>query len=234
MNNPQFLEIANKVFQAIFSQDNPYTLEQLKEKFAFDITLPVKVEDSRTHEPTWTAMPNSKTFITNQNSNQVDDSTGWMRPKKTFHNLHELLAEWDEINSTTTERVFNSDNVVASDPIYESINVYNSTNCGKCKNILFCDGTHESNFSIACQRSSKVNFCIRADDSSACTNSYNIICSGNISNSLFIQDCGQLHECIFCSHISNHEYCIANMQFEKDEYYFFKKQITQWILSDKS
>ncbi len=232
MTEPQVLAATNKIFQAIFGRDNPYSLEKLKAKFAFDIILPTKVQDSTTGEDTWTVLPNAELYITDHNSSQRDEQLSWLRPQKPVHNLKELLSAWQEINYIATERVYDSENVSASDPIYNSINVYNSTNCGECKNIIFCDGTYRSEFSIGCQRSNTVNFCIRADDSNACTNSYNVICSGKISNSMFIQDCGSLHECIFCSHISNHEYCIANMQYSQQEYFYLKEQIINWIFSD--
>lgn len=230
MNQTQIKTTANKIFQAVFQRDNPYNLDELKQKFAFDVVLPVVVTDSTTGETTYTSLPNAEKYITNTNSDRYDEKQGWLRPHRSMSTMEDLLAAWSEINLTTTERVYNSENVTASDPIYESVNVYNSTNCNGCKNILFCDGTHRSEFALACQRSGNCNFCIRVDDSNACTNSYNVICSAKISDSLFIQDCGNLHECIFCSHISDHEFCIANMQFEKDEYYYLKSQIINWIL----
>lgn len=232
MLQPQTLETATKIFQAVFGRDNPYSIEQLKNKFAFDIILPVEVRDYTNNETTYTVLPNAKKFITIKNIDELGAKQDWLRPKQPVKNLRELLKLWDEINSTTTERVYNSENVHNSDPIYESENVYASTNCGQCKNIIFCDGTYRSDYALACQRSNNANYCIRVDDSNACTNSYNVICSGKISNSMFIQDCGQLYECIFCAHISNHEYCIANMQFSEDEYYYLKKQIIKWIFSD--
>lgn len=232
MKAVQTLEVADKIFRAVFGRDNPYDLEKLRNKFAFDIVLPIIVQDSTTGEETWTALPGAKRYITNQNSDKRDDVISWLRPRKNVKNLRELLAAYEEVNYITTERVYNSENVTASDPIYESINVYNSTNCGECKNIIFCDGTYKSEHALACQRSNNANFSIRADDSNAVTNSYNVICSGKISNSMFIQDCGSLHECIFCTHISNREYCIANMQYEAAEYFYLKEQIIKWIFSD--
>ena len=77
-----------------------------------------------------------------------------------------------------------------------------------------------------------VNYSIRVDDSNTVTNSYNVICSARISNSYFIQDCSDLFECIFCSHISNKEYCISNMQFTREKYYFLKDKIIKWILAN--
>ena len=78
-----------------------------------------------------------------------------------------------------------------------------------------------------------VNFCIRCDDSKNCSNSYNVICSNKVNNSLFIQDCFDLYECMFCSHIASKRYCIANMQFEEQEYFAIKKVIIDWILNSK-
>lgn len=223
----RFNEIANKTFRAIFDQDNPYTLDELKKRFAFDIKLPAEVQDSTTGEKTYTAMPNAERYITNANQEQRED---WLQPKRVIKSLPELLQLWSEVNLTTTERVYNSDDVVASDPIYQSAHVYNSTNCNNCQHIIYCDGTHASNYAIACQRSGNLSYCLRVDDSANCSNSYNVICSGKISHSFFIQDASNLHECIFCSHLANHEYCIANMQFEPEEYYKLKAKIIQWIL----
>lgn len=225
-------EVINKIFKAIFDKDSPYSLDEVKNKFAFDVRLPIAVRDSTTGEETYTVTVNSLKFITNANMERRDTNEGWMLDKKPVKNLKELLEIWDSINYTTTERVYESMNVSKSDPIYNSTNVYNSTDCGKCNNIVFCDGIHESNYTIASQRSTNLNYCIRVDDSNTCTNSYNVICSAKISNSLFIQDCSNLYECIFCSHMSNKEYCIANMQFTEEEYFYLKGEIIKWILQN--
>ncbi len=228
MLKPEVLEVANKIFQAIFACDNPYSLAELKAKFAFDLQLPTEVKDSRTGETTYTAVPNAKRFITDKNSYEQK----WERPYRPLKNLGEILAAWEEINDMTTERVYHSENVHASDPIYGSVNVYGSTNCGQSKNIIYCDNTYNSNFCLACCRSGGINFCIRVDDSSECGNSYSVICSNKITNSFFIQDANNLHECMFCSHMEQRKYCIANMQFEKDEYLYIKSQVIKWILGD--
>ena len=230
MSESDFLEIADKIFLSIFGQQHRSTLDELRARYAFDIKLPTEVKDSTTNELTYSAMPNVESYMKCENTYQYDRDHGWMLPKQSVKSIDEILKIWKKVNYTTTERVYDSENVLASDPIYNSINVYASTNCGKCKNILFCDGTYDSEFSIACQRSTGVNFCLRADDSNGCTNSYNVICSGKISNSFFIQDASNLHECMFCSHISDQEYCIANMQFEREEYFYLKQQVIRWIL----
>ena len=131
------------------------------------------------------------------------------------------------------ERVYDSINVSKSDTIYRCENVYRCTDCSDSKNIIYCDSCGESEFLIASQRSGNCNFCIRCDDSKNCSNSYNVICSNKVNNSLFIQDCFDLYECMFCSHIASKRYCIANMQFEEQEYFAIKKVIIDWILNSK-
>ena len=231
MNDKLALEIINKIFNSIFDKNNSFSLEELLEKYAFDIKLPKQVNDSVTNEITWADSINSGKFITNKNMEIKDSKDGWMLPKREIKNLQELIDIWNSINLTTTERVYDSINVCKSDTIYSSENVYRCTDCSESKNIIYCDSCMNCNYTLASSRSSNCDFCIRTDDSKDCSNSYNVICSNKVKNSLFIQDCFDLYECMFCSHISTKKYCIANMQFEEEEYYEIKKIIIEWILN---
>jgi hypothetical protein len=38
-------------------------------------------------------------------------------------------------------------------------------------------------------------------------------------------------DCLFCSHLSGKRFCIANMQFEEEEYYKIKEQVVRWVLT---
>ena len=231
MNDKFALEIINKIFNSVFDKSNSLSLDELLEKYAFDIKLPKQVNDSITNEITWADSINSGRFITNKNMEIKDSKEGWMIPKRDINNLQELIDIWNSINLTTTERVYDSINVCKSDTIYRSENVYRCTDCSDSKNIIYCDSCANCNYTLASSRSSNCDFCIRTDDSKDCSNSYNVICSNKIKNSLFIQDCFDLYECMFCSHISTKKYCIANMQFEEEEYYEIKKTIIEWILN---
>ncbi len=231
MNENQALTIINKIFYNVFEKNNVYSLEEILEKFAFDVKLPKQVNDSTTNEITWADAISSGKFITLTNMEKKDNTTGWMLPKKEVHNLQEIIDIWNTVNLTTTERVYDSTNVAKSDTIYRCENVYYSTDCSDSKNVIYCDSCGNSEFILASQRSSSSIFCIKTDDSKDCSNSYHVICSNKVSNSLFIQDCFDLHECIFCSHIANKRFCIANMQFEEEEYYSIKKAIIEWILN---
>lgn len=231
MREKEIYNIINLIFNYIFNQDNPFTLEELLSKYAFDIKLPKKVRDSTTNEITYADSINFQKFITLSNMEKRDIKEGWMLPKQNITGLKDIITIWNQINYTTTERVYDSINVSLSDTIYRCQNIYHSTGCSDSKNLVFCDNCANCEYLIASQRSFACSFCIRTDDSKDCTNSYNVICSNKISNSYFIQDCFNLHECLFCSHIANKKYCIANMQFSKEEYYQIKEKITKWIIN---
>lgn len=154
-----------------------------------------------------------------------------MRPKEELKNLDQILKIWQEINSTNTERGSDNANILESDTIYRSENIYRCTNCNDAKNLVFCDSCGRSEYLVACSRSFNDNFCIRTDDSANCSNCFEIMYSGKIANSLFIQDCFDLYECLFCAHIVHQKFCIANMQFEEAEYFAIKAQVIEWILS---
>ena len=231
MDKKQTMIEVNRIFKTIFGKECPYNLEELLNKFAFDVKLPQKVHDSVTGEITWTQNINSSKFIKQVNMEDYDTKHGWLQPKREVSNLNDILKLWKRINYTTTERIYDCINVSESDPLYRCENVYRSTDLRNCKNAIYCDGLGDSENIIASQRTSTSSFGIRVDDSANCTNSYNVICSNKISNSFFIQDANNLNECMFCSHMSNRRYCIANMQFEKDEYFEIKAEIIKWILS---
>lgn len=228
MTEIEVKETLDKIFSNVFDCKNPFTIEEVLNKFAFDVKLPQQVNDSITGEVTWATSVNPTKYVTEKNSWKYQT---WEQPKQEIENLEQVINLWNKINYRTTERVYDSTNVAQSDTIYRSENVYRSSDSSDCKNIIFSDGCQNSEYLLASQRSGNCSFCIRVDDSSGCSNSYNVSCSGKVSNSLFIEDCGSLDECMFCAHVSNKKYCICNMQFEKDEYFAIKKEIIQWIMN---
>lgn len=232
MSDKLALEIINKIFKSIFNRDNDQSLDEILEKFAFDVKLPKEVKDSTTNETTYAISINSGRFITNDNMMKKDIESGWMLPKKDINDLKELIDIWNSINLTTTERVYDSVNILKSDTIYSSENIYRSCDIRDSKNVIFSDSLGGCEYALASSRSGNCNYVIRCDDSGNCSNSYNVICSSKITNSFFIQDCSNLNECMFCSHISNKEYVIANMQFTKEEYFEIKESIIDWIINE--
>lgn len=234
MNDKQSKQILDEIFMEVFEQKCPLNLEQVLSEFAFDIRLPNKVIDAVDGSETWATSINSNKYITQTNMTKYDNYKGWMRPKKEISSIDEILELWNNVNYTTTERIYDSINVSKSDTIYRSENVYRSQDIRDCKNAIYTDGCGDSQYVLACQRSSNLNYCIKVDDSGNCSNSYSVICSSKISNSFFIQDANSLHECMFCSHIANRRFCIANMQFDREEYMAIKKEVIKWIISEFS
>ena len=226
MNAEIAKETIDKTFMSVFGSKNPYSLEEVQERFAFDIKLPAKVQDSTTGEDTWTDSLGKMRFITNANVEKKDD---WMLPKRQITSIEDIIATWKEVNLLTTERNYFTTDAVECDTVYKTERAFRSVNCGTSKDIVFCDGVHDSEFMIASQRSANCSFCIKVDDSVDCNNCYSVIGSGQCNSSMIIQDCANLFECIFCAHISDMRYCIANMQFEKEEYFTLKTEIIKWI-----
>jgi len=232
MKDNQCKSVISEIFMGVFGEKCSLSIEEVLSEFAFDVRLPNKVIDMVTGEETWASSINANKYISQTNMEKYDEYKGWMRPKKEVNSIEDIIKAWNKINYLTTERIYDSINISKSDTIYNCENVYRSQDLRMCKNAVFSDGSGDSEYILACQRSSNCAYCIRVDDSGNCSNSYNVICSAKISNSFFIQDANSLYECMFCSHISNRRYCIANMQFEKDEYMQIKKEVIKWIFSE--
>lgn len=229
MNAQQAKTTLDKIVGQIFGFQNPLTLEQFQQKFAFDVRLPQQVFDSTTNEPTWTQSVNPTKFISIKNAWNRQDWDN--RPKRPINSIEDILAAWNDINYTATERHLDSVNIGESDNIYTSENVYRSQDISDSKNILFSDGVFNAEYIVAGQRSNSSAFCIRLEDSKECSNSFSVIWSKKTVNSFFIQDCSDMLECMFCSHITNKQFCIANMQFEEAEYRKIKDMVLRWILT---
>jgi hypothetical protein len=224
---------AQKILDAVISQisgsKNSLPLEQFRQKFAYDIDLPVEVHDSTTGEATWTGTMNAGKYMTLRNVMKRAGADDWMLPKRPIQSIPDILTAWKEVNYATTERQIDSVNIAESDTIYFSENVYRSQDVGKSKNILFCSDVNTSEYLIASRRSGGSTYCIRLEDSGECSNSCNVVWSKNIVNSLFIQDSANLYECMFCSKLKDKKFCIANMQFTEAEYYKLKEMVLAWL-----
>ena len=230
-SDQQLKEILDKIVGNVFGYQNPFTIEKFMEKFAFDIRLPKQAYDSTTNELTWAQSLAPSKYITMQNAKKKSSGTDWMIEKRPLESIADVLAAWSETNYTTTEREIDSINVHESDNTYNSQNVFRSQDVHGSKNVAFCDGGFNLEYVAASQRSNTSVYSIRLEDSKECSNSFNVIWSGKISNSMFIQDCYDLYECLFCSHITSKKFCIANMQFTEEEYRKVKKLVVEWILT---
>ena len=108
MKEKEVKDLLDKIFIQVFGKTYDYTIDQVKGKFAFSLTLPKEVRDSTTNEVTYSYSSNSYHFITQTNMSRKDSEEGWMLDKKEFHDLKEVIDVWNQINLLTTERVESS------------------------------------------------------------------------------------------------------------------------------
>lgn len=237
MTAVQAQKLLDKIVSQVFGYQNPLSLEQFMQKFTFDIRLPQPVKDEIDGSNTWAQSTNPTRFVKLQNARNMEfggasAKTDYLRPKRPLNGVEDILAAWNEINLTTTERYKDSLNVSESDNIYYSENVYRSQDIHKSKNVLFSDGINGCEFIVASQRSGDSTFCIRIEDSGNITNSFNVSWSGNITNCFFMHDTGDMQDSMFCTNIKGKRFCIANMQYDEEEYNKIKDIMVRWILTN--
>jgi hypothetical protein len=231
MSPEEAKQILDKIVATVFGYENPLSLDDAMRKFAFDLRLPQQVYDYTTGEPTWAVSVNPSKFITSKNVQLKGQETDWMIPKRELNSIEDVITAWAETNATTTERTIDSANIGQSDSINASENVFRSMDIRDSKNVLFSEGGNNLEYVVAASRSKTSSFCIRVEDSQLCSNSFNVIWSAKVTNSFFIQDCFDVMDCMFCSHIAGKRFCIANMQFTEEEYYAIKEKVVRWILT---
>lgn len=230
MDEKKAKKLADAIFEDVFGVKNPFTLKKLQEKFAFDIPLPSKVKCSLSGKTTWSFSAEASKFARQEAIAERFKKDSWMQEKKSINSIEDILKYWREINYITAEKNINSKEVAESDGVYNSLSVFKSVSIFNSKNILFSYKIFDSSYLLASRDSSSCSFGIRIKDSLYCSSSFEVSWSSKVSRSMFIHDCYDLYECLFCSHIRSKKYCIANMQFSKEEYFKIKKKVIEWIV----
>lgn len=236
MTQTQAQQLLDHIVGQIFGYKNPLTLDQFIEKFTFDISLPQQVTDSTDNTPTWSRSANPSRFMKMQNARNKEIggaslSTDHLRPARPLNTIEDVMAAWNEINYTVTERIEDSVNVAQSDNIKLSENIYRSQDIRASKNVLFSDGVAGCENIAACQRGADSTFCIRMEDSIQCSNSFSISWSARITNCFFMHDAGDMQDSMFCTNIKGKKFCIANMQYDEAEYKKIRDIVARWILT---
>lgn len=234
MDHKMAQKILDDIVAQVLGYKNPLSLQEFMQRFAFDVRLPNQVTDSTTGEITWAQSTNPTRFITMENARKRGVETDNMLAKREINSLGDVLKAWNEINLTTTERQIDCLNVLECDNVYNSENLYRSQDVRLCKNILFSDGVHKSEYMAASQRSTSSTYSIRVEDSQEINASFGVSWSGKISKSFFIHDSYDLSDCMFCTNIRSKRFCIANMQFEEAEYNKIKDWVVRWILTGQA
>lgn len=229
--------LLDKVVGQVFGYKNPLSLEQFMQKFTFDIRLPQPVTDISDGATTWAQSTNPTRFVRMENARGLEIAgasakTDYLRPARPLDSIEDIMAAWNEINLTTTERYKDCINVSESDNIYYSENIFRSQDIRKSKNIIFSDGLNSCEFIVAGQRSGDSTFCVRLEDSGNCTNCFNVSWSGNLTNCLFMHDTRDMQDSMFCTNMKGKRYCIANMQYDEAEYKRLRDLVVRWVLTN--
>jgi hypothetical protein len=237
MTKTEAQKLLDKIVEQIFGYQNPLSLEQFMQKFTFDIRLPQPVTDIIDGTTTWAQSVNPTRFVKMENARGLEiagasANTDYLRPARPLDSIEDILAAWNEINLTTTERYRDCINVSESDNVNYSENVYRSQDIRKSKNILLSDGLNSCEFLAASQRSGDSSFGIRIEDSGDVSNSFNISWSGNITNCFFMHDTGDMQDSMFCTNIKGKRFCIANMQYDEAEYKKLRDLVVRWVLTN--
>ncbi len=230
MDNNKAKEITDVTFRDVFGVNNPFALEKVKEKYADDVPLPQRVKCVLSGEDTWVVSRESSKIASQKALEEEFKRNEWIRKKEEINSMDDLLSCWNKINYITGDKSLNSNNVFGSDGVYTSTLVFNSHAVFNSKNIIYSYKIFDCNYMIACRDNESSTFGIRMKESVNCSSGFEISWSERVSRSMYIHDGIDLYECLFCSHIRSKKYCIANMQFDKDEYFKIKKQVVEWIL----
>ncbi|RTK93724.1 hypothetical protein EKI60_05265 [Candidatus Saccharibacteria bacterium] len=229
MDSKKAKEVLDKIVGQVFGFQNPLSLEEALQKFAFDVKLPQQVFDL-SGKPTWAQSTNPTKFITFLDALNMPEGH-YTRPARQLNDIEDILSAWAEINEMATERVLESLNVAESDCVYNSEDVYRSQTVNRAKNVLFSDTISDAEFILASQRSEASTFCIRLEDSAKCSNSFNVQWCNSIINCFFISDANTLQDCMFTSHMNNKRFMVANMQYDEAEYMRLRDIVARWILT---
>jgi len=232
MDNQKAKQISDYIFKDVFNIENPYSLDQLKSKFAFDIPFASKVRCALSGIDTWSFSAEGEKTASQKAIADRFKEDEWMRKKKLFKSIDDVLAAWQNINYITGEKYINSKDVAGSDGIYNSSSVYQSVSVFDSKNIIFSYKIFDCNYLLASRDNSSCTLGIRVKESIYCSSCFEVSWSNKVSRSMYLHDCFDLFECLFCSHLRSKKYCVANIQLAKDEYFKIKKMVVDWILKD--
>lgn len=230
MDDNKTKQVIDYIYKDVFARENIFSLSEFQKKFAIDIPSLRKVKCQLSNEDTWIYLSSEEKVASQKTIADQFKKDAWIKPKEELKSISDILKAWDRVNYQTAEKYINSTNVSKSDGIYNSNNIYNSLSIFDSKNIVFSYKLFDCNYMAASRDNSSCTVGIRVRESIYCSSSFEVSWSSKVSKSMFIHDSYDIYECLFCSHIRSKKYCIANMQFNEDEYFRLKEKVINWIL----
>jgi hypothetical protein len=232
MDTKEAKKIVDYVFNDVFGVENPLSLEETRDVLAYDIPLPEKVKSMTGNDYTWGIFDKNEKIMSFAENLEQSGKTDFMLPKKKLSSVSDILKEWEKLDYHVGGRYLDSKEVLESDGIYESSSIYRSSLQFGCQNMAYCYMNNNSKYLIASRDNSASVSGIRFNQNKYCSSGYDVIWSSKVSKSMYVRDSVDLYECLFCTSLKSKKYCIANMQFEKEEYLKIKKMVIDWTVGE--
>jgi len=211
------------IWKTLFGVEPELSLTDFQEDFCADLPLPMFAENLWGGEPVAISKPYRRVVAQNQIAKNVEEMQ--KTPNGQVNSPDELLSEIFSKLIFSGDNCYDSINVVNSDNVFKSLNVYQSRSVHESKNVIFCTNCVGLENAAACDDSGFSQFVIRAMDSINCSRCLDVYQSGKCSNSIFLSNCYDVHECILCTNLRSKRFCIGNMQFSESAYNELRKQI---------
>ena len=223
--------IVDFTFKDVLGVGNPFTLDEIGKKLAFDINLPKRFKDKMSGKYIWTTYnPGREDLVSTETVMEQSKKNFWARPKRPIRSIEDIKKYWKEVAYFQADKNMESTDVAESDRVYQSSGIFRSSRIYGCQNVVFSEDISRSKYIVAGYDTTASTSGIRMFQSTFCSSGYEILWSKKVSKSMFINGSLDLYECLFCSNIESKRYCVANMQFTKEEYFEIKKIVVDWII----
>lgn len=221
-------KLAAKIIDHVFGGIVKTDPESFVKAYLQDVHTPVEVP-SVLGGTTWTSVSGLDSYASEDQVISASKDHDWLYPKESIDSLEQLNSLIQRSDFMQGSRSFDAKDVYRSDDVARSFSVFHSRNIIDSNNITDCNWIWNSEFLLGCTRSGESTFSIGLTEGVQCSGSYRVYGSRAITNSFFIKNCYDLQNSIFCSHLKNKQYCVANMQYTKEEYEVLKKKIFEWL-----
>lgn len=226
--NKNYEKVLADIWQSIFNED--IKCPDLDDFYQYYVCnkdlMPIEVQDYETKERLACTLRESQSkFISQQRLYDRWEKDEFMNESKSINNLTDLLNSYKLINYKLAPQNIESSEVVNSTHIHNASEILNSSYIYSSSKILFSTNLTECEYMAGSIGSLYCNFGARVFDSNKITDSFEISWSSTVSRSFFIHNAFNLKDCMFCSHITSKQYCIANMQYNKEDYMEIQKMI---------
>lgn len=210
------------VWEEIFGNQVAPDYKSLIENFTHDLYgLPIPMPSFISDNTTYSFPPSQRIAELNELTEQRKH-TNLMRPSKDIQSLDFIIQETQELNFKLGEKHLDSKGCAKSDNIYKSLNVYNSSFIFSSKEIAYSTQISNCSYTYFSNNNDDSSFSIRIKESASLNNCFEVGWSSKSSDCFYCYDVYDLRDCMFCYHIKSKQYCIGNMQYEKEEYFKYK------------